>query len=76
MTIRIIALCLILAGCADTIMIHPTKTTDQFDADLYDCETAAEQRAYNMGSPNNIFMIPGFTRECLEKKHGWHVASQ
>ena len=76
MKIQTIALCLILAGCATTIMEHPTKGPNQFDADLFDCETAAEQRAYNLGSPNNIFMIPGFTQECLEKKYGWHVASQ
>ncbi len=76
MTIRTVALCLILAGCADTMMVHPTKTTAQFDTDLYDCELIAEQRAYNLGSPNNIFMIPDFTRECLEKKHGWRVAAQ
>ncbi len=76
MTIRIVALCMILAGCADTMMVHSSKTTAQFDSDLYDCEVAAEQRAYNAGSPNNIFMIPGFTKECLEKKYGWAVASQ
>ncbi len=78
MTIKIVALLAIitLAGCVTTIMEHPTKSTAQFNADLLDCETAAEQRAYNLGSPNNIFMIPGFTQECLEKKYGWTVASQ
>lgn len=62
---------IILTGCARTIYTHPTKTSQDFERDRYECRLIAEQSAANWGSPGNIFMIVEETKRCLEYRYGW-----
>lgn len=64
----------LIAGCAaQPTYYHPTKTQADFERDKYDCEQDAMQRAANAGSPNNPFLIPGYHRDCMIRKHGYTV---
>jgi len=69
----IIAICIILSGCAPTILVHPTKNDAQFQRDLYECQQIATAYVSNMGFAGNPFIINDQTRECMVKKYGWAV---
>ncbi len=63
----------LLFGCAQTIMVHPTKTTAEFKHDKYDCEHRAIQYASGLGFKGNPFIIRDEMQRCLEIMHGWEV---
>lgn len=66
--IFVLFMALMLAGCANRMMQHPTKTS--IDIDNYGCRIEAEQRAANWGAQGNVFMINDWHFECLEHR-GW-----
>jgi len=61
----------LVAGCADTILVHPTKNNADFQRDLYECETIANQRVSDMGYSGNVFMVKDETEKCMKIKYGW-----
>ncbi len=67
----IIAICFILSGCAPTILVHPSKNSDQFQRELYECQQIAMAYVANMGFAGNPFIINDQTRECMIRKYGW-----
>ena len=62
---------LMLAGCAPTLYVHPSKNAADFEKDRYDCQLEAEQSAYNLGATGNVFLIRDRIQQCLQAKHGW-----
>ncbi len=70
--VTIVTAALSLAGCADTIMRHPTKTA--IKQDNYECMIVAEQRAaaWSGSYGANPFLVKDFLFDCLEAR-GWQV---
>jgi hypothetical protein len=60
----------LLAGC-QTNYIHPSKTAADFESDRFDCQSIAEQSAYNVGQAGNYLWINSRVHQCLQAKHGW-----
>lgn len=60
----------ILVGC-QTTYVHFTKTAADFEQDKFDCQTVAEQSAYNVGQAGNFWWINNRVHQCLQSKHGW-----
>lgn len=65
-----ILLGVLLAGC-QTLYVHPTKTAADFESDRFDCQSMAEQSAYNVGQAGNYLWINTRVHQCLQAKHGW-----
>ena len=63
-------LALSFVGC-QVMYHHPTKTADDFERDKFDCQTVAEQSAYNVGQAGNFWWINSRVNQCLQAKHGW-----
>ena len=60
----------LFAGC-QTLYVHPTKSAADFEPDKFDCQTVAEQSAYNVGQAGNFWWINNRVHQCLQAKHGW-----
>lgn len=64
-----------LAGCVTTKWVHPTKSSNDFQKDRYECEGIAQQRAYNMGGPRyagNPFILAEEMGNCMKYHQGWN----
>lgn len=58
------------ASCATTYH-HPEKTEAQFQKDLYECETIANQRTADKGYAGNPFIVQDEIKKCMTIKYGY-----
>ena len=62
---------LLLAGCAQKMYTHSSKTAADFERDKYDCEITTTQHARMQGL-DPMFAAPMEMDRCLKAKHGWY----
>jgi len=72
----ILLVALALSSCSPKVYTHPTKTTQDFNREKYDCQQSATQNAYQMGMAGNVFWITEQMQQFLQMKYGWVPQSQ
>lgn len=75
-------------GCSSSkSFTHPTKTTEDFKRESYECQVIAEQAHYArqseaakglgiLGAPLDALAIQDRVTECLQRKYGWRVVEE
>jgi hypothetical protein len=68
----------IMSACTSTQWVHPTKSPDEFQRDVYDCQQVAYQYAANLGQrfAGNPFIVADEQITCIQRKHGWYPVRQ
>ena len=58
-------------GACQTMYTHPTKGSQEFERDYYECGKIAKWLADDAGSPDDTLIIHKETERCLQLKFGW-----
>ena len=73
--ILIVVFLFLLGGCAPVMFRHPTKSSEDFEKDKYECDIIATQHVRQSGFGGNPLTIRDEIIRCLTLKFGW-VRSQ
>ena len=67
----IVLAALVVCGGCTTTYYHPTKSEADYQQDMYECETIANQRAADRGLAGNVFAVDDEKKRCMTVKYGY-----